>query len=423
MEGKGAEDLKKPKVGLYLRLSREDEGTRESMSIENQRTFLLRWAEERGWPVQEIYSDDGYTGTNFDRPAFRRMLRDIEAGRIDTVVTKDLSRLGRDQIGTMHYYQRYFPAHGVRYLAAAEGFDTAGGSGAGIALPFLAAANDFYTADISRKVRAALDARRRSGLFIGAAPPLGYRKDPGRKGALLPEEETAWVVRRVFETYLRAGSVVGTAKVLSGEGVPTPAQCRGGSPGRWSDTMVRRILTNPTYAGHLTQNRTEKVSYKAPRRTALPREMWTVVPHTHPPLVSQVLFDRVQAMLAARELYPPAGKSTSADRAGGMRGLRRSNGLCAGGKLRPNGVPDLPAGGTVLYPPPGGGGGGHRGGGRSPAASGTGTAAGGVFRQVGERGEGARPDPGAGGVPPGEGLPLPGPGIRTSDRRGVSGAF
>lgn len=307
MEGKGADDLKEPKVGLYLRLSREDEGTGESMSIENQRTFLLRWAEERGWPVWEIYSDDGYTGTNFDRPAFRRMLRDIEAGRIDTVVTKDLSRLGRDQIGTMHYYQRYFPAHGVRYLAAAEGFDTAGGSGAGIALPFLAAANDFYTADISRKVRAALDARRRSGLFIGAAPPLGYRKDPGRKGALLPEEETAWVVRRVFETYLRAGSVVGTAKVLSTEGVPTPAQCRGGSPGRWSDTMVRRILTNPTYAGHLTQNRTEKVSYKAPRRTALPREMWTVVPHTHPPLVSQDLFDRVQAMLTARSYTPRQG--------------------------------------------------------------------------------------------------------------------
>ena len=152
------------------------------MSIENQRTFLLRWAEERGWPVQEIYSDDGYTGTNFDRPAFRRMLRDIEAGRIDTVVTKDLSRLGRDQIGTMHYYQRYFPAHGVRYLAAAEGFDTAGGAARGS--PFHSWRRPMiFTPPIS-PARSAPPWTPGGGAVCSSAPPRPWAtgRTPGGRG-------------------------------------------------------------------------------------------------------------------------------------------------------------------------------------------------------------------------------------------------
>ena len=295
-----------PRVGLYLRLSREDEGAGESMSIENQRAYLLDYAAGRGWPVAKIYADDGYTGTNFRRPSFQALLSDIEEGRIDLVLTKDLSRLGRDQAGTVYYYQCYFPAHGVRYIAAAEGFDTAAGQSA-IALPFLAAANDFYTADISRKVRAALDTRRKQGLFIGASPPLGYRKDPDHKGHLLPDPATAWAAQAVFSTYLSLASVRGTARALTKAGVPTPAQCKGGPAGTWSDTMVRRVLTNPTYAGHLTQNRSEKAGYKVDRRRYHSSDQWTVVPHTHPPLVSQADFDRVQALLAVRSYTPNAG--------------------------------------------------------------------------------------------------------------------
>lgn len=278
----------------------------ESMSIENQRSYLLDYAAGRGWTVEKIYQDDGWTGTNFRRPGFQALLADIEDGRIDLVLTKDLSRLGRDQAGTVYYYQCYFPAHGVRYVAAAEGFDTTAGQSA-IALPFLAAANDFYTADISRKVRAALDTRRRQGLFIGAAPPLGYRKDPDRKGGLLPDPKTAWVAQAVFSTYLARTSVRGTARALTAAGVPTPAQCKGGPPGAWSDTMVRRVLTNPTYAGHLTQNRSEKAGYKVDRRRYHSPSQWTVVPNTHPPLVSQADFDRVQALLAVRSYTPKGG--------------------------------------------------------------------------------------------------------------------
>ncbi|MBS6216952.1 MAG: recombinase family protein [Clostridiales bacterium] len=301
-----------PKVGLYLRLSREDEGEGDqSMSIANQKTFLLQYVRQQGWPVAGIYTDDGYTGTNFDRPAFQRLLGDIREKRIDLVVTKDLSRLGRDQIGTVYYYQCFFPAHGVRYVAVSEGFDTAAGH-TSIALPFLAAANDFYTADISRKVRSALDARRRSGAFIGAFPPLGYRKDPEQRGKLLVDEERRWIVEEVFCRYLESGSVRGTARALSAAQVPTPARCRGEGErcrGLWSDTMVRRILTNSTYAGHLTQNRSEKASYKITRRIAHPPEEWTIVPHTHEAIIPQARFDRVQELLRLRSYRPPTGSA------------------------------------------------------------------------------------------------------------------
>lgn len=293
-----------PRVGLYLRLSREDEGEGEpSMSITNQEAFLRRYAGERGWPVARVYADDGYSGTNFDRPAFRQMLEDIETGNIDLVITKDLSRLGRDQSGTIYYYQCYFPLHGVRYIAVAEGFDTAAHT-SGVALPFLAAANDFYTADISRKVRAALEVRRRGGWFIGASAPLGYAKDPEEKGRLRPDPETAWIARAVFQTYLECQSVLGTAKRLTERGVPTPAQCRGSGggrfPGVWSDTTVRRILTNPTYAGDLTQGWSEKINYKLRQRRARPQAQRITVPHTHEPLVPPALFRQVQELLAVR---------------------------------------------------------------------------------------------------------------------------
>lgn len=305
-----------PKVGLYLRLSRDDEnGTSESMSIANQRAFLLSWVQQQGWTVVEVYSDDGFTGTNFDRPDFQRLLKDIETKQINTVITKDLSRLGRDQIGTLYYLQVYFPSKRVRYIAVNEGIDTAGDSGmGGIVTPFLAAANDFYTADISRKVRTALNTRKQAGMFIGSSPPLGYLKDPNQKGHLIPDPETAWVVQQIFRDYLISGSVIGVAKRLTEEQVPTPSgqkQLRPGQtrfPGTWSATMVRRILTNPTYAGHLTQNRRRKVSYKAQQYENLPKDEWTVVKNTHEPLITQEEFDQVQELLNTRSYISKRGE-------------------------------------------------------------------------------------------------------------------
>lgn len=293
-----------PKVGIYLRLSRDDEREGESSSIENQRSYLVQYAKSRGWTVEEEYVDDGWSGLTFDRPQFQRLLLDIEANRINTVVTKDLSRLGRDQIYTAYYYQIYFPQRGVRYIAVSEGFDTLEAGESSALFPFLTAANDFYTSDVSRKVRSALTARRKEGKFIGSKAPLGYEKDSLVQGRLAVNKETAPIIRHIFRRYLELGSVTGLAKELTEEKVPTPSQCQGSGagggrfPGTWSGTMVRRILTNPTYIGHLTQNRRVKVNYKLKKRINLPEDQWIIVPNTHPPIVDQELYDQVQALLA-----------------------------------------------------------------------------------------------------------------------------
>ncbi len=146
------------------------------------------------------------------------------------MITKDLSRLGRDQINTMYYYQIYFPQKQVRYIAVNEGIDTGAKNNNDMALPFMAAANDFYAADISRKVRTALDTRKNNGYFIGSQAPFGYQKDPQQKGRLIPDPETAGIVQLVFQTYLSCGGVIGTAKSLTERGVPTPSECKQTAP-------------------------------------------------------------------------------------------------------------------------------------------------------------------------------------------------
>ncbi len=299
-------------VGIYLRLSRDDERQGESASIESQRAYLTQYAAARGWAVAREYADDGVSGLTFDRPGFRELLDDIDRGLIHTVLTKDLSRLGRDQIWTAYYYQIYFPRKGVRYIAVSEGLDTRESGSAGALFPFLTAANDFYTADVSRKVRAALTARKRAGRFIGAQAPFGYAKDPARPGRLAVDEAAAEVVRELFRRYLQSGSVAGVAKELTEGGFPTPAQYRGGGgqarfPGVWSDRAVRRILTNPTYAGHLTQNRRVKINYKLDQYRDLPPEEWITVPNTHPAIVDQEAFDRAQALLGLRSYRAGGG--------------------------------------------------------------------------------------------------------------------
>ena len=176
------------RVGLYLRLSRED-GEGESQSIQSQRLLLTEFCQQQGFAVTAEYVDDGYSGTTFQRPAFAKMLADIEQGRIDTVITKDLSRLGRDYILTGHYLERYFPAHGVRYIALGDNIDT--GRGQDDMAPFRAVVNDLYARDISRKVRASLLAKKQAGLFIGARPPYGYRRQAEDKNRLEPDPDTA----------------------------------------------------------------------------------------------------------------------------------------------------------------------------------------------------------------------------------------
>ena len=212
-------------VGIYIRLSREDEDKKiESESITNQRSLLLQYVKENNYRLVDIYIDDGFSGTNFNRPEFNRLLNDIEVGRINMVITKDLSRLGRDYIGTGEFVEKYFPEHNVRYVAVVDNIDTLiDGSNNDIA-PFKAVMNAMYAKDISKKIRSSLRAKQKEGKFVGSRCPFGYMKDKNNKNHLVINEEQAGVVRRIFDMSLSGLSFYKTAIILTEEKVKTPAQ-------------------------------------------------------------------------------------------------------------------------------------------------------------------------------------------------------
>ena len=294
-------------AGIYLRLSREDEeNISQSQSIVNQKDFLTRYAIENCFKIADYYIDDGYSGTNFDRPEFQRMIADIEKGRINAVITKDLSRLGRDYIETGRYLEKYFPSKKVRYIAVNDNIDTYEDNGNNDMTPFKAVINDMYAKDISKKVRTAMTTKKLNGEFIGSVAPYGYIKDPNNKNKLIIDVETAPIVQRIFKMFIENPSIIGIAKIFSAEKIPTPSEYKNLTAtqktfkGVWNDVMIKRILTNPTYIGNLTQNRSKKVNYKVDKQYSLPKEDWIIIDGTHEPVISKEDFDIVQLLLTTR---------------------------------------------------------------------------------------------------------------------------
>ena len=293
-------------TGIYLRLSREDETTGQSQSIINQKDYLTTYAIENGFNIIDYYTDDGYSGTNFDRPDFQRMIEDIEQGKINAVITKDLSRLGRDYIGTGHYIEKYFPSKKVRYIAVNDSIDTYVEDSTDMT-PFKAVINDMYAKDISKKVRTAKTTQKLKGEFIGSIAPYGYRKDETNKNKLVIDEETACNVRRIYKMFTDNTSLIGIAKEFSHEKIPTPSALKnlpttqkGVYKGLWNTGIIKRILTNPTYTGNLTQNRSRKVNYKVDKQYNIPKEEWIIIEKTHEPIVSEEEFNTVQNLLSKR---------------------------------------------------------------------------------------------------------------------------
>jgi site-specific DNA recombinase len=294
------------RVGLYLRLSREDAGDEQSQSIVNQRDYLTSYASKMGWVIEETYIDDGFSGLNFDRPDFQKMIRDIESSRINMVITKDLSRLGRDYIQTGYYTEMYFPSHHVRYIAVNDGIDTQSDSSGNDLSPFRSVINDMYAKDISKKVRTALTTKKIRGEFVGSTPPYGYMKDPNNKNHLVIDPITAPNVVKIFELFLSGYNLLGTANELTRLHVPTPSQSKNLTytqkriSGVWNEVIVKRILTSETYIGNLTQNRSKSVSYKVHKKINLPKNEWTVVEGTHEAIINREDFNAVQLMLSKR---------------------------------------------------------------------------------------------------------------------------
>lgn len=291
------------RAALYLRLSRDDAGAGESVSIGGQRALLRAYAADHGWTVVGEYVDDGFSGTSFRRPGLQRLLEDVEAGRVDLVLTKDLSRLGRDYIRTGELAEVYFPSRHVRYIAVNDGFDTQGPDN-GLA-PFQHVVNEMYARDASKKIRSALAVRRAQGRYVGSLAPYGYRKDPADKNRLLPDPPAAAVVGEIFvqaAAGMRPGEI---ARRLNEQKVACPALHRSGErpgPGGpvWTASTVSKLLRNPTYLGCTAQGRTRKPSFKAKLREAVPREGWTVVEGTHPALVDRETFRLVASRRGGR---------------------------------------------------------------------------------------------------------------------------
>ena len=295
----------------YLRLSREDGDKAESDSIANQRGLLEQYiAAHPELRLAGFYQDDGYTGTNFDRPAFRRMEEDIARGKVNCVVVKDLSRFGRDYIEVGRYLEREFPARGVRFIAVNDHVDSARGR-YDMLLPMKNIFNTQYARDISDKVRSAIRTKQERGEFVGAFASYGYRKDPENHSHLLIDPPAAQVVRRIFGLFESGCGKVRIAKILNQEGIPSPSEYKRivGERYRngrrldkttyWTYATVHRILQNQMYAGNMEQGRESRPAmHGRARRKA--REDWAVVPDTHEAVIPPEQWERVQALLGRR---------------------------------------------------------------------------------------------------------------------------
>ena len=295
-------------VALYIRLSKEDESEGPSQSVQNQESLLREFVQQHRLSVYDTYIDDGWSGTSFDRPAFQRMIADIEAKKVNMVITKDLSRLGRDYILTGHYMERYFPEHLVRYISLLDGIDTGVDSTANDITPFRAIMNDMYAKDISKKIKSVKRDKQRKGQFIGGKPVYGYKMHPTEKNKIIIDEEVAPIVRRIFALALSGMSCRNIAALLNQEGVPTPATYAGlpvARPGPytglWSSERISDMLQNETYIGNMVQGRSVKISYKSKKCLKQDPANWVVVEGTHEPLVDRETFQKVRMLVNSRK--------------------------------------------------------------------------------------------------------------------------
>lgn len=284
-------------TALYCRLSQDDGNVGDSMSIQSQKAILEKFAREMGKVAYSFYVDDGYSGTNFQRPSFQRMIADIEDGKIDTVITKDLSRLGRNYLESGAYIEVFFPQHHVRYIAVNDGVDSEQSGGLDIT-PFKNILNEFYSRDISKKVKSGKHIRALEGKFMGTTAPFGYRKDPQDKNHLIVDEATAPTVRLIYSLALEGYGTNRIGKVLYERKIPKPSyykqeffsQHDSGSDDYWYDwkqEVITRILRNPIYKGGMYVHSTSKQTFKCKGRGYIRRADREVLEDVHEAVVTK----------------------------------------------------------------------------------------------------------------------------------------
>ncbi len=291
-------------VGIYVRLSRDDERAGESLSIENQKAMLIKYVREQGWTLHDIYVDDGISGTTFGREGVQRLLGDAKSGIINTIVVKDLSRFGRNYIQVGQYIDYIFPSFGIRFIAVSDNIDTAGTNSTAMdMMPITNVFNEWYAANTSRKVRAIFASNARRGKSNMSYPPYGYVfSDDGKRTFVINDEISENVVR-IFEMRARGISPSQIAATFNEESIQTPQDYKVEKLGKyasvnsfhlWTDATVRKILANPAYIGNLALQRRTTVSYKNHKQIYRPEDDWIVTENAHPAIIPKELWNRVR---------------------------------------------------------------------------------------------------------------------------------
>lgn len=315
------------RAALYIRLSKEDlEKKNESVSVTNQREILLEYLRQHPeMELFDIYIDDGFTGTDFDRPGFTRLKADIESGLVNCVIVKDLNRFGRNYTVGGDLIDNYFARKNVRFIALNNGVDTAddhmNAATRCISIGVTNVINESYSAMTSVSIRGTLNNHRKQGKFIGAFACYGYRKNPDDNHCLIIDEEAAEVVRTIYQKFIGGMSLIGITKELNALGIPNPTLYKqqkgfnfhardGKNDGLWCDRTVRRILQNQMYIGNMVQGVNKTVSYKVHECKAVPKEDWIVVEHTHEPVIDRETFDKAQSLFNRHIRSSPVTRQT-----------------------------------------------------------------------------------------------------------------
>ncbi len=328
-------------VGIYMRLSKDDERNGESLSIENQRNILANYVREQGWTIYDEYVDDGISGVTFDRPGVQRMLDDAKMGKINLIICKDLSRFGRNYIQVGQYVDYIFPSYNIRFIALNDNVDTANSQSSGMdMLPIMNVFNEWHSANTSKKLRSVFDANARTGRYKSTVPTYGYLKGTDKNKTPVVEPQGAAVVRRIFEMRAAGNNIRTIANALNDDHIPVPSDHYYSLIGKpnpyhcqhlWDNTSVGRILNNPMYLGKLVQLRSTTVSYKNHKHVRRDESDWAVIENNHEPIISQELWDKVQEVNAS----VATGRHTKSYEMHALSGLC----YCAdcGSKMRRNG--------------------------------------------------------------------------------------
>ena len=285
-------------IGLYIRLSKEDDNTQESQSIINQRLYLNNYIKKFNYENVYEYIDDGYSGTNFNRPGFNQLIKDINNKTIDTIITKDSSRLGRNITWVTFYIEEYFPSKNIRYISIDDNYDSINqDSVASDMLLFKSLFNDYYCKDISKKIKSSLKIKKIEGKYTGWKAPYGYKRNKEDYHKIEIDNNVVDNVKLIFSLAIKKYNPNKIAEILNQKNIPSPLKYIGLRNSKWSSKTIKDILTNETYIGNLVQGKRKKINYKLKKVVQTKKEEWIVIENNHEKIINKETFFQIQDQL------------------------------------------------------------------------------------------------------------------------------